>query len=117
MNKREEPMKWWGWGAEDVAFSDRDKPAMAPFLKRHLDLDPAAPTSRPLPFAALDVPDATLPDGLRVALHDAVGPVHVSTGAHDRVVHARGKSLRHLLRQRAGDLGRLPGVVVRPADE
>ena len=39
------------------------------------------------------------------------------TIAHDRVVHARGKSLRDLVRQRRGDLGRVPDVVVRPGDE
>ncbi len=35
----------------------------------------------------------------------------------DRVVHARGKSLRDLVSQRRGELGRLPDVVVRPGGE
>ena len=35
----------------------------------------------------------------------------------DRVVHARGKSLRDLVRTRAGELGRLPDLVVRPGSE
>ena len=47
-------MKWWGWGREDVAFTDEDKPALAPFLREHLDLDPRAPAIRPS-FGALDV--------------------------------------------------------------
>ena len=46
-------MKWWGWGADDVRFSDEDKPALAPFLRRHLDLETTAPTARPVDFAAL----------------------------------------------------------------
>ena len=33
------------------------------------------------------------------------------------MVHARGKSLRDLVRHRSGELGRIPDVVVRPADE
>jgi alkyldihydroxyacetonephosphate synthase len=41
----------------------------------------------------------------------------VSVDALDRVTHARGKSLRDLVRHRAGELGRIPDVVVRPADE
>jgi alkyldihydroxyacetonephosphate synthase len=41
----------------------------------------------------------------------------VSTEAHDRVVHGRGKSLRDLVKHRRGELGRLPDVVVRPATE
>ena len=109
-------MKWWGWGREDVGFTDEDKPALAPFLREHLDLDPRAPATRPS-FADLDVPEPALPDGLRAALVDAAGAEHVSTDPLDRVVHARGKSLRDLVRQRAGDLGRLPDAVVRPGVE
>ena len=46
-----------------------------------------------------------------------MGSEQVSTDALDRLVHARGKSLRDLVRSRSGDLGRLPDVVVRPGDE
>ena len=46
-----------------------------------------------------------------------MGEEYVSDDALDRVVHARGKSLRDLVRQRRGDLGRVPDVVVRPGDE
>src|SRR6476620_7949714 len=35
----------------------------------------------------------------------------------DRVVHARGKSLRDIVRHRRGELGRLPDAIVRPAGE
>jgi alkyldihydroxyacetonephosphate synthase len=41
----------------------------------------------------------------------------VHNEAADRLVHARGKSLRDLVRTRRGELGRIPDVVVRPADE
>ena len=30
-------MKWWGWGDEDVSFSDADKPKLA-YLQRELGL-------------------------------------------------------------------------------
>ena len=46
-----------------------------------------------------------------------MGEEYVSDDPLDRVVHARGKSLRDLVRQRRGDLGRVPDVVVRPGDE
>ena len=46
-----------------------------------------------------------------------MGAEHVSTDPLDRVVHTRGKSLRDLVRQRRGDMPRLPDVVVRPGDE
>src|SRR4051794_21711763 len=107
-------MKWWGWGDPGVAFSHDDKPELGPFLRRWLGLDVERPTEPPLPFERLDVPAPELPDALRAALERATD---VSTDALDRVVHARGKSLRDLVRQRRGELGRLPDAVVRPATE
>src|ERR671933_1883741 len=96
-------MKWWGWGAPDVAFSDADKPALAPFLQRYLAVDPARPPSGPVPLSALTIPDPVLVPRLRAALEDAAGAPHVSLDAHDRILHARGKSLRDLVRHRSGD--------------
>src|SRR4051794_24277903 len=111
------PMKWWGWGDEGVAFTHDDKPDLGPFIKRAIDLDVDAPGARPVAFEELDVPEPMLDADLRAALEAAVGPAHITTDALDRVVHARGKSLRDLVRHRRGDLGRLPDVVVRPVDE
>jgi alkyldihydroxyacetonephosphate synthase len=110
-------MKWWGWGDEEVAFTHADKPELGPFLERAIDIEVDGVASRPVGFDELDVPEPTLPADLRAALEAAVGPEHVSTDALDRVVHARGKSLRDLVRHRGGDLGRLPDVVVRPGGE
>jgi alkyldihydroxyacetonephosphate synthase len=112
-----ESMKWWGWGREDVSFSQDDKPTLRAFIQKALDVDIAAPGARPVAFADVEVPASTLPDGLRGALEAAVGAAFVSVDDHDRVVHARGKSLRDIFRHRHGDIGRIPDVVVRPADE
>src|SRR5829696_9827050 len=98
-------MKWWGWGEEDVAFTHDDKPGFGPFIHEALGIDVERTSARPPAFRDLD------------ALEPAVGDAHVSDDAHDRVVHARGKSLRDLVRQRRGELGRIPDVVVRPGDE
>jgi alkyldihydroxyacetonephosphate synthase len=108
----ERGMKWWGWGEYDVAFTHEDKPALAPFLQKWLGLDVRGPGAPAIGFAQLDVPEPALADALREALGE-----HVSTDALDRVVHARGKSLRDLVRQRRGELGRLPDAVVRPRSE
>jgi alkyldihydroxyacetonephosphate synthase len=111
------PMKWWGWGDEGVAFTHDDKPDLGPFIKREIDVDVDAPEARPVAFGDLDVPGPVLDADLRVALEAAVGAAHVSTDPLDRVVHARGKSLRDLVRHRHGDLGRVPDLVVRPGSE
>jgi alkyldihydroxyacetonephosphate synthase len=110
-------MKWWGWGEDGVSFTHEGKPELAPFIERVLGLDVRRPGQSPLAFEDLEIPAVVLPAGLRSALADAAGAEHVSTDDHDRVVHARGKSLTDLMRQRRGDLGRLPDVVVRPAGE
>jgi alkyldihydroxyacetonephosphate synthase len=100
-------MKWWGWGDEGVAFTHEDKPALGPFLREMLGLDVAQRTSRPPDFGKLDVPEPNL----AFALENA------STDPLDRVVHARGKSLRDLVKHRREEVGRIPDVVVRPQDE
>jgi alkyldihydroxyacetonephosphate synthase len=111
------PMKWWGWGHEHVSFTHEDKPGLKPFLEDALHLDVDGVRSRPAAFGDLEIPEPSLSPRLRTALEDAVGDDHVSTDALDRVVHARGKSLRDLIRHRTGDLGRVPDVVVRPGSE
>jgi alkyldihydroxyacetonephosphate synthase len=110
-------MKWWGWGDEGVAFTHDDKPGFGPFIREALGIDVERTSARPPAFAELEVPAPRLGEDLRAALERAVGERHVSTDAHDRVVHARGKSLRDLVRQRRGELGRVPDAVVRPGDE
>jgi alkyldihydroxyacetonephosphate synthase len=110
-------MKWWGWGLEGVAFTHEDKPELRGFIERVLALDVARPTTRPVAFDELTIAEPALGDALRGALEDAVGADYVSTDPLDRVVHARGKSLRDLVRHRGGDVGRVPDVVVSPGDE
>jgi alkyldihydroxyacetonephosphate synthase len=107
-------MKWWGWGDEGVAFSHEDKPGFAPFIDKVLGVDVDRVAGRPVAFADLDVPAPQIDPALRAALESAAD---VSDDPLDRIVHARGKSLRDLVRQRRGDLGRVPDVVVRPAGE
>ncbi len=74
-------------------------------------------SSAPVRFDQLEIPDPALPVGLRAALEEAVSSRYISTDPLDRVVHARGKSLRDLIWQRSGDLPRVPDVVVRPGAE
>jgi alkyldihydroxyacetonephosphate synthase len=100
-------MKWWGWGDEGVAFTHEDKPALGPFLQRVLEIDVSRPSARPAPFDALTVGEPRV--GFELP--------NASTEPLDRVVHARGKSLRDLVKHRRGEVGRVPDVVVRPLDE
>ncbi|HWF55934.1 MAG TPA: FAD-binding oxidoreductase [Solirubrobacteraceae bacterium] len=110
-------MKWWGWGPEGAEFTHEDKPELAPFIERAIGLKVGGVTSPPIAFERLRIPDPRLPDGLRGALEQAVGAAFVSLEPDDRVIHARGKSLRDLVLQRRGKLTRLPDAVVRPGSE
>jgi alkyldihydroxyacetonephosphate synthase len=110
-------MKWWGWGSEGVGFTHEDKPELAPFIAAVLGLEVGGVTSAPVRFDDLQISVPTLPDDLGAALKEAVSAEFVSIDPLDRVVHARGKSLRDLIRQRRGELTRVPDVVVRPGSE
>ena len=110
-------MKWWGWGVEGHAFDHKDKPAFGPFVREKLGFDVDRTVAAPPAFDELELPAATLVDDLRAALEAAVGTEHVSQDGLDRVVHARGKSIRDIVLQRRGEFPRLPDVIVRPGSE
>lgn len=110
-------MKWWGWGLEDVEFTHEDKPDLRPFIAEEIGVDIAADPVQPPRLDGLDVPEPQLPEALRSRLVEAVGASNLSLDRLDRVVHARGKSIRDLIRQRRGDFPRLPDAVVRPGAE
>jgi alkyldihydroxyacetonephosphate synthase len=110
-------MKWWGWGEDGVEFTHCDKPGLAPFIADVLGVNVDRVTDAPIRFEELAIPEPELPDDLRCALDRAVGSRSVSVDPLDRVVHTRGKSLRDLVRQRRGELRRVPDVVVRPGSE
>ncbi|RIX31199.1 FAD-binding oxidoreductase [Amnibacterium setariae] len=118
---RENPvahMKWWGWGVPGVAFHHEDKPNFAPFVLKAvgLDLHAASPLEQP-DFGALDVPASIADGALRAAMAAAAGAERVADDDLDRVVHTYGKSIRDLIKVRAGRLPRVPDLVVYPADE
>ncbi|MGH9006746.1 MAG: FAD-binding oxidoreductase [Acidimicrobiales bacterium] len=110
-------MKWWGWGEPGVSFSHSDKPKLAPFVRAKVGIDLDRPGAAAPDLEALDLPLSHVGKELLDALTSAVGAEHVRDGRLERVVHAYGKSLRDLLRLRAGDVGRLPDVVVYPGSE
>lgn len=110
-------MKWWGWGQTGEEFTCEDKPELAPFIKEVIGVDVGQIVAAPVRAGDLRVPDSRLPRELREALERELTAEHVSVEPIDRIVHARGKSLRDLVRQRHGEFGRVPDVVVRPAAE
>jgi alkyldihydroxyacetonephosphate synthase len=110
-------MKWWGWGEEAVAFTHTDKPALAPFVSAHLGVDLDRVVDPPLPLHDLPIEPSLASPALRDALEAAVGADQVSDRALDRIRHANGKSIRDLVRVRRGEFGRLPDLVVTPANE
>ena len=108
--------KWWGWGVEGIAFQHENKPGFAPFVREAIGLDLHSPAGQPPSFEDLDVPASQLDDTLGARLREIVGDHQVSAEDMNRVVHTYGKGLRDLVRVRAGDLPRVPDVVVYPAN-
>ena len=110
-------MKWWGWGVEGVSFHHEDKPGLAPFVLDKVDIDLHQPPAPRLELTDLPIPEPRIGTDLLAELTDAVGAEHVHRSDLERIVHTYGKSLRDLLRLRAGHIPRIPDVVVYPADE
>lgn len=110
-------MKWWGWGVEGVAFHHDDKPNFAPFVRKAVGLDLSQPAGSPPELADLKVPRTKALAPIRKALAAVVGEARVVVDDESRVVHTYGKSIRDLMRIRAGVLPRVPDAVVYPADE
>lgn len=110
-------MKWYGWGVEGVSFHHEDKPGLRPFVLEVVDLDLDTPPAKPLELADLPIPTPRIGDALLEELTEAVGLDNVVSTDLDRIVHTYGKSLRDLLRLRAGDIPRVPDVVVYPGTE
>ena len=98
-------MKWWGWGEEGVFFNYQDKPAFAPFVKKHLGLDLRPRQVDTIRFDAATVPDSTLPEPLRADLVGATASDRVRVDAHERVVHGHGSSVTELLHVSRFDYG------------
>src|SRR5918998_3303834 len=110
-------MKWWGWGVEGVAFHHEDKPGFRPFVIEAIDLDVNTEPTAAMSLDQVSVPRPMISDELVAELAEAVGTDNVVGDEADRIVHTYGKSVRDLLRLRAGDIPRVPDVVVYPGNE
>jgi alkyldihydroxyacetonephosphate synthase len=65
----------------------------------------------------LPIPAPMISDQLLAELTDVVGADNAVRDDLERIVHTYGKSARDLLRIRAGDIPRVPDVVVYPGNE
>jgi alkyldihydroxyacetonephosphate synthase len=110
-------MKWWGWGIEGVSFHHENKPGFRPFVINAIDLDVNAIPVAPMSLQDLPIPAPMISDQLLGELRDAVGSDNAVQDDLDRIVHTYGKSATDLLRIRAGDIPRVPDVVVYPGNE
>jgi alkyldihydroxyacetonephosphate synthase len=110
-------MKWWGWGIEGVSFHHENKPGFRPFVVNAIDLDVNATPVTPMSLQDLPIPAPMISDQLLAELRDAVGLDNAVQNDLDRIVHTYGKSATDLLRIRAGDIPRVPDVVVYPGNE
>ncbi len=110
-------MKWWGWGVEGVGFHHEDKPGFRPFVLNAIDLDVNTTPTSPVSLDDLPIPTPVINDQLLAELAEVVGTENVVQDDLDRIVHTYGKALRDLLRIRAGDIPRVPDVVIYPGNE
>jgi alkyldihydroxyacetonephosphate synthase len=100
-----------------VAFHHEDKPAFRPFVINAIDLDVNTTPTAPLSLEELPVPAPMISAELLDELTGAVGAENAIQMILTGLCTTYGKSVRDLLRLRAGDIPRVPDVVVYPADE
>jgi alkyldihydroxyacetonephosphate synthase len=110
-------MKWWGWGVDGVSFHHEDKPGFRPFVIKAIDLDVKTTPTAPMSLDDLPIPAPVISPQLLNELAEAIGAENARQDDLERIVHTYGKSVRDLLRLRAGDIPRVPDVVVYPANE
>ena len=109
-------MKWWGWGDEDVTFSDADKPKLWPYLGGELGLEEGVPVP-PVSFEEINLPAAKTNLPFTAALEGALKADQISEDKKDRLIHAAGKAFRDLLRLRRGQVDYAPDLIVYPSNE
>ena len=109
-------MKWWGWGDEDVTFSDADKPKLWPYLGGELGLEEGVPVP-PVSFEEINLPVAKTNLPFTAALKGALKADQISEDKKDRLIHAAGKAFRDLLRLRRGQVDYAPDLIVYPSNE
>lgn len=109
--------KWWGWGIEGRSYSYADKPKFPGFVKQVIGVDITKPAAGVPDFSAMDVPESRLTPTLKEELVRILGEEYVVTDDEYRVIHAFGKGVRDLVRVRRGQFGRIPDVVLYPANE
>ncbi|TDD87012.1 FAD-binding oxidoreductase [Actinomadura darangshiensis] len=100
---------WWGWGDLEDAVAGAERAAL---IGRVAELLPDAELADHEPPAIGDLnvgsPRIVPPAALAALCSDDVA---------DRVGHARGKAFRDVVRNLLGEVGEVPGLVVRPRSE
>ena len=109
-------MKWWGWGAQNLRASLKDRPGVFPYLQKNLGLDKYEPVqtfslSEPRP------PKSLLPQAIVDEFIQFLGEKKCFTDDLERVVHCYGKSYKDLVRIRNGIFENVPDIVLYPAND
>jgi alkyldihydroxyacetonephosphate synthase len=106
-----------GLGSRRGELPPRGQAGVSTVLIKIIDLDVNTPPVSPMSLEDLSIPAPLIRDQLLAELTDAVGADNVVQDDLDRIVHTYGKSATDLLRVRAGDIPRVPDVVVYPGNE
>ncbi|XP_063619011.1 alkyldihydroxyacetonephosphate synthase [Cydia splendana] len=123
--RRQELLKWWGWGYKDSKFEMVDMaarftgdryliggktlPHFAPWVVQNLNIDLSKlPKTTPLPTS---YPDSRLPSNVREELETIA---LVSVDGMDRLIRAHGQTLSDMAQVRSNSFPRIPDAVVWP---
>jgi alkyldihydroxyacetonephosphate synthase len=108
-------MKFWGWGDPDKEYDLSTRPLLWDFVRSQIGLEDRLDGGRCRP-EQIAVPAPRLEPAFVDAVTARLGAGQVSSDPQVRLHHTYGKSYRDLLRARAGQLGRVPDLVLFPRD-
>jgi len=110
------PIRWWGWGYEEIRYPLDKRPYFLPFLQDKLEVkaQPILPIPSP---EEIELPPPRLTPEILEKISRIVGGNNISISHYERLSHAFGKSYTDLIRIRLKQVDAAPDAVVFPGEE
>jgi len=110
------PIRWWGWGYEEIRYPLGKRPFFLPFLQDKLEVK--AQPILPIPsWEEIELPPPRLTPEVLEEISRIVGEKNLSVSHYERLSHALGKSYTDLIRIRLKQVDAAPDAVVFPGKE
>ena len=108
--------RWARWGRDHDALRLDNWPKLKAYLAEQLG-PLHDPPDQPAALESIQPPPSRLPNDLREALTQHLGPDQISLDDHDRLIHSVGRSYRDVVRAWTGRVDPVTDAVIYPRNE